>query len=109
MRHYEMMLILRDDLTEETVGAVIDRVQARITDGGGRVIQTDEWGKRPFAYEIDRRHYGYYTVLDFEATAATVAEIERQLKIADEVVRFKTLRPDVRVRKPGRPRVRKPV
>ncbi|MDP9023446.1 MAG: 30S ribosomal protein S6 [Actinomycetota bacterium] len=109
MRHYEMMLILRDDLDEEAVAQQVERIQSTITDSSGQVIQTEHWGRRPFAYEIDHRRSGYYVVLDLEAEADAVGELERQLKINDDVVRFKTIRPEVRVHKPGDPRRRTPV
>jgi small subunit ribosomal protein S6 len=107
MRHYEMMVILRDALTDEGVQELVDRIRTSVTDGGGKVNQVDNWGKRPFAYEIHHRNHGYYAVLDLDASAETIAEVERQLKLNDDVVRIKTLRPDVRVRKPGEVRIRK--
>lgn len=106
MRHYEMMLIMSDDLDDEAVQALVERVESQISGSGGRILKTDYWGKRPLAYEIEHRKHGYYAVIDFEMEPDPLMEIERQLKINDTVVRFKTLRPDIRVRKPSRPRVR---
>ena len=108
MRHYEMMVILRDDLDEEGAQALIERIQGSITDGGGEIRTVDDWGKRPFAYEIDHRTAGYYAVFDFEVGPEAMTEIERQLKINDNVVRYKAIRPDARVRKPSAVRVRQP-
>lgn len=106
MRHYELMVILRDELDDDGAKALLERIEGAITGAGGELTQTDFWGKRPLAYEIDHRNHGYYAVLDFTLEPAELAEIERQLKINDDVVRFKTLRPDVRVRKPQQPRTR---
>lgn len=106
MRHYEMMLILSDDLDDEGAQALVERIVGQITGSGGRVVKTDYWGRRQLAYEIDHRSHGYYAVIDLELDSDPLSEIERQLKINDDVVRFKTLRPDIRVRKPSRPRVR---
>lgn len=106
MRHYELMLIISDLLTEEDAQALVERVESSITDAGGTVEATDFWGKRPLAYEINHRNDAYYVVYDFELEPSDLAEVERQLKINDDVVRFKTLRPEVRVVKPTAPRAR---
>lgn len=106
MRHYEMMLIINDQLTDEEAQALVERVEGLISEAGGTVEATDFWGKRPLAYEIAHRSAAYYVVYDFEVESTSLPEIERQLKINDDVVRFKTLRPDVRVRKPQAPRAR---
>ncbi len=106
MRHYEMMLILSDDLDDDGAQALVQRVESQISGSAGQILKTDYWGRRQLAYEIDHRHHAYYAVLDFEIEPEPLIEIERQLKINDNVVRFKTLRPDVRVRKPSTPRVR---
>lgn len=100
MRHYEMMVILSDALDEDGANALVERIEGLVRDGGGTVNQTDFWGRRPFAYEIDHRQAGYYTVFDLEMTSEAIPELERQLKINDAVVRYKLLRPEVRVRRP---------
>lgn len=98
MRRYEMMLIVSDTLEEDAAQAVVERAKSAIADQGGTILDEAWWGKRALAYEIDKRDHGFYAVLDLEATSEAVAEVERQLKILDEVVRFKTVRPDVRIR-----------
>jgi small subunit ribosomal protein S6 len=100
MRHYEMMVILTDALDEDGATALVERIEGIVRDGGGQVNQTDFWGRRPFAYEIDHRQSGYYAVLDLELPPESIAELERQLKINDDVVRYKLIRPEVRVRRP---------
>jgi small subunit ribosomal protein S6 len=98
MRRYEMMLIVTDEVDEDAAKAVVDRAKKALADQGGRILDEAWWGKRALAYEIDKRDHGFYAVLDLEASSEAVAEVERQLKILDEVVRFKTVRPDVRIR-----------
>lgn len=100
MRHYEMMVILSDTLDDEGAGELVEWVQELITDGGGTVNQTDFWGRRPFAYEIDHRSSGFYAVFDLDLPPESREEVERQLKIHDDVVRFKTIRPDIRICRP---------
>jgi len=98
MRRYEMMLIVTDAIDEDAAQAVVARAKQALADQGGRILDEAWWGKRRLAYEIDKRDHGFYAVLDLEASSEAVAEVERQLKILDEVVRFKTVRPDVRIR-----------
>jgi small subunit ribosomal protein S6 len=98
MRRYEMMLIVTDEVDEDAAKAVVERAKKALADQGGRILDEAWWGKRSLAYEIDKRDHGFYAVLDLEASSEAVAEVERQLKILDEVVRFKTVRPDVRIR-----------
>jgi small subunit ribosomal protein S6 len=94
LNSYELMLILRFDAEDETRTALLDRVQGIITSDGGSVSKLDEWGKRRFAYEIDKMNDGYYYVLYFLAEPKTVDEVGRVLKITDEVVRFMPVRHD---------------
>ena len=100
MRRYEMMLIVSDTLDEDDALAVFDKAKQVLDDQGGEVVDENWWGKRKFAYEIDKRTHGFYGVLDINAEYDAVVELERQLKLRDEVVRFKTLRPEIRVTKP---------
>lgn len=100
MRRYEMMLIVSDTLDEDDALAVFDKAKDVLSEQGGEVVDENWWGKRKFAYEIDKRTHGFYGVLDIQAEYDAVVEVERQLKLRDEVVRFKTIRPELRVTKP---------
>ena len=99
MRTYELMMITRGSLDEPTVQATVERFATLIRDQGGTVQRVDHWGKRQFAYEIQHMTEGYYTVIDLEASADGLSELERQLRLADEVVRHKVVRPGARVKK----------
>lgn len=101
MRRYEMMLIVSDTLEEDDALAVFDRAKQVLSEEGGELVDEAWWGKRRFAYEIDKRTHGFYGVLDMTATHDAVVEMERQLRLRDEVVRFKTTRPEIRVTKPS--------
>lgn len=98
MRTYELMLIVHGDVDEQTVQGVVERFTKLITDQGGSVARVDHWGKRQFAYEIDHMTEGYYAVVDFQAGSEALAELDRQLRLTDEVVRHKIVRPEPRVR-----------
>ncbi len=100
MRRYEMMLIVSDTLDEDDALAVFDKAKSVLADQGGELVDENWWGKRKLAYEIDKRTHGFYGVLDINAEHDAVVELERQLKLRDEVVRFKTIRPELRVTKP---------
>jgi small subunit ribosomal protein S6 len=97
VRRYEMMVLITDTLDEDAAKGVFDRAKDVLAAQGGELIEDAWWGRRKLAYEIAKRDHGFYGVLDFRATSEAVAELERQLKIADEVVRFKTVRPELRV------------
>lgn len=99
MRRYETMVLITDTLDEDAARATFSWVKDLLTEQGGTVLDEAWWGRRRLAYEIDKRDHGYYGVLDLEATGEAVDEVERRLRISDEVVRFKTVRPAVRVRR----------
>lgn len=99
MPTYELMMITRGNLNEEAVTGSVDRFTKLIADQGGSVDNVDHWGKRQFAYEIKHMTDGYYTVIDFELDGARLGEVERQLRLADEVVRHKVVRPGPRRKK----------
>lgn len=101
MRRYETMIIIADTLEEDDAKGVFERAKSVLADQGGQLIDEAWWGKRRFAYEIAKRTHGFYGVLDYEATADAVNELERLLKLRDDVVRLKTVRPELRVKKPA--------
>lgn len=87
MRRYETIFILRPDLGENQVKQSLKRVEDIVANGGGELIETDEWGIRDLAYRIRRERRGYYVRLDYVATGAVMNEVERNLKLMDESLR----------------------
>ena len=87
MKKYEVMYILNANLEEANRQATIDSLNAIITNDGGAIEETNEWGIREFAYEIDGMTKGYYVVVTFNGTAAAVAEFERIARIDNNVIR----------------------
>jgi small subunit ribosomal protein S6 len=83
------MLILPAEADESVVGTAVDRISRIVSEGGGEVGKIDRWGRRRLAYEIARQTEGYYVVVEFTAEPAIIVELERALRLADEVVRFK--------------------
>ena len=94
MKKYEVMYILKANLEDATRQATIDSLNAIITNDGGVIESTDEWGLREFAYEIDGMTKGYYVVVTFNGTAAAVAEFERKARISENVLRHLVIRLD---------------
>ncbi len=92
MRAYELMVIFDGELDDAGVDASVARVDAAIRDSSATVATTARWGKRRFAYEIDHRHDGYYVVFEVLAGAGALDDLERQLRLADDVVRHKLIR-----------------
>ena len=96
MRHYEIMVILDPSLEERTVAPSLDTYLNVIRTAGGSVEKLDVWGRRRLAYEIDKKTEGIYAVIDLQATPAAVAELDRQLRLNESVLRTKVIRPEVR-------------
>jgi small subunit ribosomal protein S6 len=85
------MLILPADADEALVTTAVDRITRIISPEGGEVTKLDRWGRRRFAYELARLTEGYYVVVRFTAEPTALEELDRALKIADEVIRHKVL------------------
>ena len=117
MREYECMLILPAEADEALVSTAVDRIAKTIGPAGGAIGNLDRWGRRRFAFEIDREHEGYYVVLRFTADPSVQPELDRVLNIADEVIRHKilqapppsTARPRRTTSREARPSRREPV
>ncbi len=92
MRPYEIMVIFDATVEPSAIQAVVDRVTETIRTSGGNPGAIDRWGKRPFAYEVNHRREGYYVLFELTGEAQTVADLDRLLTLADEVVRHKVVR-----------------
>jgi small subunit ribosomal protein S6 len=96
LRHYEVMVILDPSLEERTIGQSLETYLKVIRDSGGSVEKLDVWGRRRLAYEINKHAEGIYAVIDLQCTPAAVAELDRQLRLNETVLRTKVIRPEVR-------------
>jgi small subunit ribosomal protein S6 len=85
------MLILPAEADESVVGSATERITKAIAEGGGEVAGIDRWGRKRFAYEIDKQAEGYYVVVTFKAEPDTLSDLDRTLHLADEVVRHKVV------------------
>ncbi len=89
---YETMYILRPDLNDEAVDAVIGKYQGMLKDQGASILETQHRGKRRLAYEIDRIREGIYIQMNYTAPGAAIAPLERAMRLSDEVIRFLTVK-----------------
>jgi small subunit ribosomal protein S6 len=96
LRHYEIMVILDGSLEERTVAPSLDTYLNVIRTSGGSVEKLDVWGRRRLAYEIEKKTEGIYAVIDLQAEPQAVAELDRQLRLNESVLRTKVIRPEVR-------------
>jgi small subunit ribosomal protein S6 len=92
LKRYEVVVIVKSDLTEDNNIALIDRSQAIITDRKGVIAKVDKWGKRRLAYEINKQKDGFYFLIDFAGDGPIVAELERNFKIDDRILKFMTVK-----------------
>lgn len=86
MRKYEVMYIIRPDVEQENVQALVDKFNGIISNGG-EVTKSEVIGKRRLAYEINKLRDGYFVLVHFNATTEVVNELDRIMKIQDEVIR----------------------
>lgn len=102
MRAYEMMVIFDGDLDESTVAGVINKVTAQVESADGTVAKTEKKGRQRFAYEINHKTEGFYVVFEIEAEPGALDNVDRNLRLADEVVRHKIIRlPDAEAHRRG--------
>jgi small subunit ribosomal protein S6 len=88
------MYIIRPDLDEEAINNVVEKYSQLITNNGGEVVTSNRWGKRRLAYEVKDFKEGIYMLMQFNGEPATERELERVLKISDDVIRHLIIRKD---------------
>ncbi|MBN2260793.1 MAG: 30S ribosomal protein S6 [Clostridiales bacterium] len=93
MRNYETMFILKPNVEEEQRIALIEKFK-KIINEDGEVVSVDEWGVKRLAYEIEKLKDGYYVLINFNANTAVIAELERNYRISDDVIRFMVINLD---------------
>lgn len=96
MKAYELLFFVAPNTDEETRAGVMKRIDVAITAEGGVVDSVEDWGKRKLAYAIDKLTEGDYTLINFQMDPASIAELDRVLRIMDGVVRFMIVRRDDR-------------
>lgn len=88
MNKYELVVVVNAVIEDEARAAVIEKAKSLITRFGGTISGVDEWGKKRLAYEIQKMNDGFYYFINFEAEATAPAQIEEQMRIMDNVLRY---------------------
>jgi small subunit ribosomal protein S6 len=88
VRDYEIVYVIRPDLSEEERSAKVDRIHSLITDNGGEVGKVEDWGKRVLAYEIRHLTEGHYGITEFRLLPSAVVTIEGRLNIDEDLLRY---------------------
>ncbi|HEY0421415.1 MAG TPA: 30S ribosomal protein S6 [Acetobacteraceae bacterium] len=91
---YECVLIARNDVTQQQVEGIADTIAAQFEPDGGAVRKREYWGLRTLAYRVKKNRKGHYMLLGLEAQPASITEMERQLGLNEDVLRFMTIRVD---------------
>lgn len=92
MNKYEVLYIIDNDIDDTEKTALIDRFSELVEKLGGTVNGIDKWGTRKYAYPINDKNEGYYVLMNFTAASTAPAEIDRQMKITDNIVRQMIIR-----------------
>ena len=93
-RSYEIMFIVRPDIEEAEIDKIVETFSGYITGGGGVVKQTEKMGRRRLAYTVRKFNDGFYVLLIVDAPASLIHEIERRLRVSEQVIKFITVRTD---------------
>lgn len=101
MKRYEVIAIIKTDVAEEDINAVIERSSNIIAERKGVIAKTEKWGKRRLAYEINKQKDGFYFFIDYAGDGSIVAEMERNFKIDDRILKFMTVTKEGAVTREG--------
>jgi small subunit ribosomal protein S6 len=93
-RTYEIMFIVRPDVEEAELDKLIETFSGHVTTGGGTVKTTEKMGRRRLAYTVKKFNDGFYVLLIVDAPASLISEIERRLRVSEQVIKFITVRMD---------------
>ena len=106
-RQYELVYVIAPDVGDDGVSALHTQVDEIVTQGGGKIEKTDNWGRRRLAYEINRHKEGTYVLELFNGPGELVHELDRRLKVVDDVLRHLIVRVDDDLRKAEHARARR--
>ncbi len=98
MRIYEELFILDPNVQDEQVDAVVGQIEDVVKGAGGTVDKVDRWGVRKLAYRVQKRDEGFYVLVQFSSGAKAVHEIERRLRVDENVLKYITVRIDEKLK-----------
>ena len=92
MNKYELVLVVNAKIEDDARAAVVEKAKAYVERFGGKITEVEDWGKKRLAYEIQHMKEGFYYFVQFEAAAEAPAEIERRVRIMENVLRYLVVR-----------------
>lgn len=92
MALYEHVFLARQDLSQQQVDALVEQYKGVIEENGGKVGRIENWGLKSLAYRVKKNRKAYFTLMDFDAPAAALKEMERQMGLSEDILRFMTIR-----------------
>lgn len=101
MPQYEHVFLARQDVSAQQAASLQEEFAKIISDHGGKIGKTEYWGLKPLAYKIKKSRKAHYTLMNIDAAPDAVAEMERQMRLSGDVIRFLTLRVDALDDKPS--------
>lgn len=94
MAFYESVFIIRQDVSSSDVDKIIDSFINIINENGGKVVKNEYWGLRTLAYEIGNNKKGHYVLFGIDCQVSTITEMERKMKLSENIIRFSTIKVD---------------
>jgi small subunit ribosomal protein S6 len=94
MTLYEHVFLARQDLSQQQVDALVEQYKGVITAGGGSVGRVENWGLKSLTYRVNKNRKAYYTLMDLTCPPAALKEMERQMGLSEDVLRFLTIKVD---------------
>ena len=94
MPYYETVFIARQDLSDTQVNALTDSYTKIITDAGGKIHKIENWGLRNLAYRINKNRRGHYVLIESDTPAPALHEVERTMRLNEDILRFMSIRED---------------
>ena len=101
MAYYESVFIARPDITTVQVEAISDSFKAIIAENRGSVTKDEYWGLRSLAYKIKKNRKGHYVMLNLDAPASAISELERNMRLNEDIIRFMTIKVGSLVQEPS--------
>lgn len=94
MRKYELTVIINPDLEEKKIKELIDKIKGLVEKEKGKVVKLNEWGKKTLTYLIKKHQDGFYFLLELELEGRVAREIEKKVKLEEEIIRYLMVRKD---------------
>jgi len=94
MKKYETIFILDPDLEDEKIQAAVEKLKGIVTQANGEILKVEDWGKRKLAYQVKKKSRGHYYLILFSGSPALLAELERNFRVMDAVIKFQSVRLD---------------